>query len=94
MHAQIKLGEIWKSFKDEKDNILKLVKVQSYEQGSRTRSGTALKLTEKRTTVVSSKTFLNDAIKLWNLASNDIKNCETLYAAKKAIKSFAKTLPI
>ena len=93
-HAQIKLLEIWKSFKDEKDNILKIDIVKSYEQGSRTRLGTALNLVELKTTAMSSKTFKNDAIRIWNQAPNSIKKCATLYAAKKAVKSFIKTLPI
>ena len=63
-HAQIKILEIWKSFKDDQANVLKIVKVKSYEQGSKTRSGSALTLTEHKTTFLSSKTFKNDAIKL------------------------------
>ena len=35
-HAQIKILEIWKSFKDDQANVLKIVKVKSYEQGSKT----------------------------------------------------------
>ena len=93
-HAQIKLTEIWKSFKDENSNILKITKVKSYEQGSRTRSGTALNLVELKTIAMSSKTFKNDAIRIWNQAPDSRKTCESLYTAKKAIKSFIKTLPI
>ena len=93
-HAQIKLLEIWKSFNDTKNNILRVEKVKSYEQGSRTRSGTALNLVEIRTSVSSSKTFKNDAIRLWNIAPESIKKCDSIYSAKLEIKHFTKTLPI
>ena len=45
-------------------------------------------------TVKSQATFLNDAFKLWNAASNEIKNSKSLAIAKKEIKKFVKTLPI
>ena len=93
-HAQIKLLEIWKSFNDTKNNILRVEKVKSYEQGSRTRSGTALNLVEIRTSMSSSKTFKNDAIRLWNIAPESIKKCDSIYSAKLEIKHFTKTLPI
>ena len=45
-------------------------------------------------TVKSQATFLNDAFKLWNAASNEIKNSKSLAIAKKEIKKFVKMLPI
>ena len=45
-------------------------------------------------TVKSQATFLNDAIKIWNTAPINIKNCKTLAAAKKEIRKFVTTLPI
>ena len=39
-------------------------------------------------------TFINDAARLWNVAPAAIKNCKTLFAAKKQIKIFVRTLPI
>ena len=42
----------------------------------------------------SEKTFLNDATHIWNMAPETIKNCESIYRAKKAIKDFVKTLPV
>ena len=50
IHAQLKLLDIWKSFVDDKSNILRIEKVQSYAQGSKTRSGTAVNLVETKTT--------------------------------------------
>ena len=40
------------------------------------------------------KDLKNDAIKIWNKSPDAIKKCVTLYAAKKAVKSFTQTLPI
>ena len=93
-HAQIKILEILKSFKDDQANVLKIVKVKSYEQGSKTLSGSALTLTEHKTTFLSSKTFKNDAIKLWNGISDSIKQCDSIYSAKSAIKAYSLTLPL
>ena len=42
----------------------------------------------------SQRTFLNDAIHIWNKAPLHIKQCNSLSSAKLAIKSFVLTLPI
>ena len=39
-------------------------------------------------------TFMNDAARLWNKAPESIRNAKTMLAAKKAIKTFCKTLPV
>ena len=93
-HAQIKILEIWKSFKDDQANVLKIVKVKSYEKALKTHSGSALNLTEHKTTFLSSKTFKNDAIKLWNGIPDSIKQCDSIYSAKSAIKVYSLTLPL
>ena len=36
----------------------------------------------------------NDATRAWNKAPNVIKNCNSLFSAKKAIKTFDMTLPV
>ena len=38
--------------------------------------------------------FINDGIRLWNLAPASITTCKSLYSVKKQIKLFVKTLPI
>ena len=40
------------------------------------------------------KQFINDSIKAWNLAPNELKNSVSIYGAKNAIKKFVKTIPI
>ena len=76
------------------DNLLKVEKINRPELVSQTRSGSSLNLIETRVSVVSSKTFINDAKKLWNMAPESIKNCVTLASAKKAIKIYIKTSPV
>ena len=46
-----------------------------------------------KTEIVHS-TFLSDASKVWNNCPTEIKDCDTLWKAKKTIKSFVETLPI
>ena len=50
-------------------------------------------LEDKKLTNASSRTFLYDAIHIWNKAPVAIKNYTTIYSAKKAIKSFVVSLP-
>ena len=38
--------------------------------------------------------YNNDAKKLWNKAPNSIKESTSIHMAKKAIKTFVKSLPI
>ena len=40
------------------------------------------------------QTFYNDAARVWNAAPNNIKDCKTIVAVKKHIKTFVKTLPV
>ena len=40
------------------------------------------------------ETFINDGIKAWNKAPDAIKNCNSLFSAKREIKKFVKTLQI
>ena len=52
------------------------------------------KLTEIRGSDALKSTFINDGIKAWNLAPDAIKNCNSLFSAKKEIKKFVMTLPV
>ena len=51
-------------------------------------------LKTKALSKVTQKTFINDSIKAWNRAPNDLKNTVTIHGAKAAIKKFVKTIPI
>ena len=37
---------------------------------------------------------IGDSTRLWNQAPQSVKNCTTIWSAKKEIKKFAATLPI
>ena len=51
-------------------------------------------LIEKGFNHISSKTFKNDAIRVWNKCPQNIKESVTIYTAKKMIKNFVLTLPV
>ena len=93
LNAQIKLTEGWKALNIEGNNLnIAKPKVNQNERGSRSVSQGTLKMTAS--TVITQNTFINDCKKVWNLSSIDIKNCKSLYTAKKAIKIFVNTLPM
>ena len=93
LNASIKLTELWKAVNNA-DCPLKITNAV-YEnplRQMRTRNDNAL--VENGVTDLRKATFLNDGIRLWNFAPDEIKFCKALYSVKKQIKIFAKTLPI
>ena len=50
-------------------------------------------LQEKLLTNASQRTFVNDAIHIWNKTPMAIKQCKTQTSAKIGIKAFVATLP-
>ena len=92
-HAQIKLLEMWKAI-----NITGYpIRANNTVRGEGiavTRSSGTNQLQESGISVTSQKTCINHAKYIWNQAPISIKNCTCLYAAKAAIKQYAKTLPI
>ena len=85
INAQIKLSEMWKS-----TNIInypiktnkvtrpnKMVHIKAVSQGH---------LMEDLLSNASQRTFLNDAIHIWNKAPLHIKQCNSLSSAKLAMK--------
>ena len=93
INAQIKLNEIWKSTHIPNYPIQSEFLIRS-DNVANTRAAASGLLKENRLTYSSQKTFLNDAIKLWNCVPQAIRQCETIYVAKKAIKSYVLSLPI
>ena len=59
-----------------------------------TRSVTAGKQIEKGKTELFQATYINDGSKLWNVAADEVTKSSSLWSAKKAIKTFVRTLPI
>ena len=93
INVQIKLTEIWKSVSTANYPITTST-VQRSNNVMTTRAATIGTLQEAKITTKSERTFLNDAIHIWNLAPSSIKNCTTIYSVKKAIKAFVSTLPV
>ena len=94
MMAQIKLIEMWKTTHVANYPIqTEQLSPQEDVINTRARSN-GLLLKESKVSNLSQRTFLNDAIHIWNQAPIAIKECASLYCAKKAIKTFLVTLPI
>ena len=93
--GEIKLTEAWKSthitsypFKLEVNNP------NRHETGRSVRQSTVKLWKDSAKTKVASESFSIDAAKLWNNATDEIKNALTLRGAKREIKKFCKTLEI
>ena len=93
LNAKIKLTEMWRMTK--LDPLPPIIKKMESSNGTRcSRSISRGKLIEEGTSEKSTSTFINDATRAWNKAPENIKDCTSLYSAKKAIKAFVKTLPV
>ena len=93
LNAQIKLLEIWKSLNVDKYPLM--IKQQSTDHdGVQTRADKLNRPCEVGKTSLTQKTCISDAIRLWNLAPDQIKDCFSVGQAKAAIKTFVRTLPI
>ena len=93
INAQIKLTVMWKACHT--TNYPIEIRKQSTNDGATTTRAVANgRLVEPGTSNVATKTFVGDATRLWNKVPIEIKNSESLYTAKKLIKTYVKTLPI
>ena len=90
INAQIKITEAWKNSQDI-DYPLKFKKVTN---DCHTRAATNGDMIEFGKSDLVKSSFLSDASKAWNKTPMEIKECNTLWSAKKAIKTFVKQLPI
>ena len=93
INASIKLLEVWKSMNDTAYPI-KWIKRRDDQQRLGLKSSNKPDITIKSHSKIQSGTFFNDAAQIWNDAPVSIKECKSIYAAKKNIKSFVKLLPI
>ena len=93
LNAQIKLTEIWKAVKDEDHPFkIEVPTINTEERVSRGQIAGYIKT--KALSNVTKKTFINDSIKAWNHAPNELKNTVNIHGAKAAIKKYVKTLPM
>ena len=84
---------MWKSIHIENFPIVTSL-IECQDIGTNTRAISSGLLLNSKVTNKSQKTFTNNAIHIWNLAPSAIKECKSLYSAKKAIKEFVASLPI
>ena len=92
MNAQVKITEMWKAINSD-SNSLKISIKQKPSDAATTRADKNVTLMEHGLPELCKKTFLNDAAHIWNVTPDSIKASKSIYSAKKAIKSFVKTLP-
>ena len=93
LNAQIKLSEMWKA--NFKENYPLIITKQTPGAEARTtRACTAGKLVELGNKPISQKTFVCDAIKLWNQAPICITSANSFGKAKTEIRKFVKNLPV
>ena len=93
LNAKVKLMEIWKA-KNVADYLLKVEHQQNNSHKVNTRADIKERPIEIGVSSLTQKTCVSDAIHLWNLAPDLIKNTTSLYHAKSEIKKFVAQLPI
>ena len=91
LNAQIKITEVWKAVHD-LNHPLKIEKLVHDESTCLTRAVANGDLKEFGKTSIVQSTFLSDACKVWNNCPSCIKDCDTIWKAKKAIKTLVSTL--
>ena len=87
MIAQIKITEAWKASQD-RAYPLKIEKVKKAEDCATTRAATNGNVIVTGKTELVQSTYLSDTSNAWNKTPTMIKECKTLWSAKKAIKKF------
>ena len=92
MNAQIKITEGWK-INNIEDYPTKWELKTIAEDERSTRANSEMKIPETAKSKTTQSSFNNDAKKLRNKIPQNIKDCSSLYMAKKAISQFVKTLP-
>ena len=93
LNAQIKINDVWKAVHDS-SHPLKIEKIHHASTSFLTRAEAKGDLKEFGKTVIVQSTFLSDACHIWNKCPKDIKECDTLWKAKKAIRKYVASLPI
>ena len=84
LNAKIKLLEVWKSLNVDNYPLKIATKVQN-NNTTNTRSMTTNQPLEIGTSVLTQRSCISDAIKLWNHAPLELRSVAILYAMKKYI---------
>ena len=93
LNAQVKLVEMWKAINVD-DYPLKVEQQARNEEGVSTRADTTGKPIEIGRSNLSQKTCVSDAIRLWNMAPENVTGSINLAHAKSEIKKYVRLLPI
>ena len=93
LNAQVKLLEIWKA--TNVDNYpLKIQQQSAHQLGVITRASQRGRPIEVGKSNLTKSTCVSDAVRIWNMAPENVTGAKSLYQAKNAIKAFVKSLPI
>ena len=93
LNAQVKLLEVWKALNVPK-YLLTIKQQGANHEGVSTRANKKERPCEIGMSLLTQRTCISDAIRLWNMAQEKISQCNSLYQIKKEIKTFVKYLPI
>ena len=71
------------------------IQIQKAENDTiNTRALTSNRPIEIGSSTLLAKSCIGDAIKLWNLAPEEVKRCNSIYQIKKMTKKYVQSLPI
>ena len=90
--AQIKLTEMWKAANEKNYPVIMQKVVKTNERNTRNNQG--VKFVEKIRSKLGKSTFAADGPKLWNNAPESVTSAISKWKAKKAIKTYCKSLPL
>ena len=93
MMIKVKLLETWKTMNLD-EYAIKLKKREISTESVTTRGTSNSFFLNSGCSTIGKNSFINDAAKLWNSVPISIKNCNTIYSAIKAIRTFLEVLPI
>ena len=93
LNASVKLLEVWKALNVE-NYPLSVDRQELNKNGVSTRGDLTCRPKEIGKTILTQKTCVSDAIRLWNQAPKIIKESNSVYKAKKEIKAYVKLLPV
>ena len=92
LNARIKIQEIWKT-QNVQGYPIEIAKQTVTEDRTNTRANHEGRLIEVGKKAITQKTMISDAIKLWNKAPVELKNCTNIYQLKAHTRGYVKTLP-
>ena len=75
-------------------NPLKIQQQSAHQLGVITRASQRGRPIEVGKSNLTKSTCVSDAVRIWNIAPENVTGAKSLYQAKNAIKAFVKSLPI